>query len=121
MYTCLVDHVLDWKLRILLGMTEAGSVNLKSTHTHTHTWWERGGNGNGGGDERRTQDGNGDGSGDGNKGSSGDGNKESSGNEGRNDNGEGRGEKGKLWFPPHQETMYNRRPGTALPHAASTL
>ena len=29
------DHVPDWQPRILLGMVEARSVNMKNAHTHT--------------------------------------------------------------------------------------
>ena len=37
MFFCPADHLLqDWQPRILLGMVEARSVNVKSTHTHTY-------------------------------------------------------------------------------------
>ena len=34
-YSCSADHVPDWQPRVLLGMVEARSVNVKNTHTHT--------------------------------------------------------------------------------------
>ena len=34
-FFCPVDHVPDWQPRVLLGMVEARSVNVKKTHTHT--------------------------------------------------------------------------------------
>ena len=33
-FSCPADHVPDWQPCILLGMVEAQSVNVKSTHTH---------------------------------------------------------------------------------------
>ena len=31
------DHVPDWQPRILLGMPEVRSVNVRNTHTYSHT------------------------------------------------------------------------------------
>ena len=36
-FSCPADHVPDWQPRILLGMVEARSVNVKNT-THTTTY-----------------------------------------------------------------------------------
>ena len=36
-FSCPANHVPDWQPRILLGMVEGRSVNVKNTHTHTHT------------------------------------------------------------------------------------
>ena len=33
-FSCPADHVPDWQPRILMGMVEARSVNVKNTHTH---------------------------------------------------------------------------------------
>ena len=35
-FSCPADRVPDWQPRILLGMVEARSINVKNTHTHTH-------------------------------------------------------------------------------------
>ena len=34
-FSCPADYVPDWQPRILLGMVEARSVNVKNTHIHT--------------------------------------------------------------------------------------
>ena len=47
-FSCPADHVSDLLLRILLGMVEARSVNVKNTHNHTHS--KQKGNGNDTGD-----------------------------------------------------------------------
>ena len=36
-FFCPADHVPDWQPRVLLGMVEARSVNVKKTTTTTHT------------------------------------------------------------------------------------
>ena len=36
-FSCPADHVPDWQPRILLGMVEAGSVNVKNTRTQQPT------------------------------------------------------------------------------------
>ena len=36
-FFCPADHVPDWQPRILLGMVEARSVNVKNIRTHKHT------------------------------------------------------------------------------------
>ena len=36
-FSCPADYVPEWQPRILLGMVEAQSINVKNTQTHTHT------------------------------------------------------------------------------------
>ena len=36
-FSCPTEHVMVWQPRILLGMVEAQSVNVKNAHRHTHT------------------------------------------------------------------------------------
>ena len=41
-FSCPEDHVPDWQPRILLGMVDARSVNVKNTHTINHNTYEVG-------------------------------------------------------------------------------
>ena len=40
-FFCPADHVPDWQPRVLLGMVEARSVNVKKTTTTTTTYFNR--------------------------------------------------------------------------------